>query len=199
MNRREFFRRAGGGVLLGTPLATLPAAAAVLALPTGATDDVALQVIGQLDRPAAIALAQQLAAALGSAGRAVPLQQRDAAALRRFDQLDALLALPRGTHLLGVMDDASAVVFQALASSRGAHLLANGHHRLGAGGTRHACTATACGAALAWHATAIDPGTHVEAFYRAALGSGQVPARAPTLDPALTGASDALASFLIRL
>lgn len=199
MNRREFFRRAGGGVLLSTPLAALPAAAAVRALPAGATDGVPLQVIGQLDRPAAIALAQQLAAALGSAGRAVPVQQRDAAALRRLDQLDALLALPRGTHLLGVMDDASAVVFQAVAASRGAHLLAHGHHRLAAGSTRHACTATACGEALAWREAATHPGAHVEAFYRAALGSGQVPPRAPTIDPGLAGATDTLASFLIRL
>jgi len=198
MNRREFFRRAGGGVLLGAPLATLPSAASAFSRATSA-DGVPLQVIGQLDRPAAIALAQQLAAALGSAGRAAPLQQRDGAALRQLDQLDALLALPRGTHLLGVMDDASAVVFQAVAASRGAHLLAHGHHRLGAGSTRHACTATACGEALAWREAATRPGTHVEAFYRAALGSGQGPAHAPGIDPALAGATDTLASFLIRL
>lgn len=199
MNRRDFFRRAGSGVLLGAPLATLPSVAAALALPVGGADGAPLQVVGQTDRPAALALARQLAAALGSTGRTVSLQGHDAAALRRADRIDGLLALPRGTRLLGVMDDASAVVFQAMAASRGAHLLAHGHHRLTAGTTRHTCAATGCGDALAWREATNSPSAHVEAFYLAALGGGQAPARCPALDAALAGATEALASFLIRL
>lgn len=199
MDRREFFRRAGGGMLLGAPLATLPAAAAALGLPAGSTDAAPLQVIGQADRPATLALARQLAQAFGGAGRPLPVHAHDGAALRHIGQLDALLAQPRGTHLLGVMDDASAVVFEAVAGSRGAHLLARGHHRLAAGGARHACSATACGEALAWHEAAARPAPHLAAFYRATLGAGQAPARAPAPDPALAGTADAFTSFLIRL
>lgn len=196
MDRREFFRRTGGGILLGAPLAGLPAAAAAMTSPDRAMTQ--LVVLGQADRAGAISLAQRLAAAFGSGGRPLPVQARDAAALRRPDQVDALLALPRGARLLGVMDDASAVLFVAMAASRGAHLLAHGHHRLDAQGTtRHACSATACGEALAWRETASHPATHVENFYLATLGEAATGARAPS--PAAAGAGEALASFLIRL
>lgn len=196
MDRREFFRRTGGGILLGAPLAGLPAAAAAMTSPDRAMTQ--LVVLGQADRAGAISLAQRLAAAFGGGGRPLPVQARDAAALRRPDQVDALLALPRGARLLGVMDDASAVVFVAMAASRGAHLLAHGHHRLDAQGTtRHACSATACGEALAWRETASHPATHVENFYLATLGEAATGARAPS--PAAAGTGEALASFLIRL
>lgn len=196
MDRREFFRRTGGGILLGAPLAGLPAAAAAMTSPDRAMTQ--LVVLGQADRAGAISLAQRLAAAFGSGGRPLPVQARDAAALRRPDQVDALLALPRGARLLGVMDDASAVLFVAMAASRGAHLLAHGHHRLDAQGTtRHACSATACGEALAWRETASHPATHVENFYLATLGEAATGARAPS--PAAAGTGEALASFLIRL
>ena len=197
MDRREFFRRTGGGLLLGAPLAGLPATAAALASPDGAAT-AGLVVLGQADRAGALSLAHRLAAALGHSGRPLPVQARDAAALRRPDQVDALLALPRGTRLLGVMDDASAVVFLAMAASRGAHLLAHGHHRLATqGATRHACSATACGEALAWHEPALRPTAHVEHFYRATLGEATPGAHAPL--PAAAGTDEALASFLIRL
>lgn len=196
MDRREFFRRTGGGLLLGAPLAGLPATAAALASPDGAAT--AVVVLGQADRAGALGLAHRLAAALGNGDRPLPVQARDAAALRRPDQVDALLSLPRGTRLLGVMDDASAVVFLAMAASRGAHLLAHGHHRLATqGATRHACSATACGEALAWHEPALRPTAHVEHFYRATLGEAALGARAPL--PAAAGTDEALASFLIRL
>lgn len=196
MDRREFFRRTGGGMLLGAPLASLPATAAALVSPAGAA--AAVVVIGQADRSGAVTLAQRLAAALGHGGRPLPVHARDAAALRRPEQVDALLALPRGTRLLGVMDDASAIVFLAMASSRGAHLLAHGHHRLASqGATRHACSATGCGEALAWHEPASHPATHVERFYLATLGETTPGAR--TSLPAVPGGDEALASFLIRL
>ena len=197
MDRREFFRRTGGGLLLGAPLAGLPATAAALASPDGAAT-AGLVVLGQADRAGALSLAHRLAAALGHGGRPLPVQARDAAALRRPDQVDALLSLPRGTRVLGVMDDASAVVFLAMAASRGAHLLAHGHHRLATQGpTRHACSATACGEALAWHEPALRPTAHVEHFYRATLGEAAPGAHAPL--PAAAGTDEALASFLIRL
>ena len=197
MDRREFFRRTGGGLLLGAPLAGLPATAAALASPDGAAT-AGLVVLGQADRAGALSLAHRLAAALGHGGRPLPVQARDAAALRRPDQVDALLALPRGTRVLGVMDDASAVVFLAMAASRGAHLLAHGHHRLATQGpTRHACSATACGEALAWHEPALRPTAHLEHFYRATLGEAAPGAHAPL--PAAAGTDEALASFLIRL
>lgn len=197
MDRREFFRRTGGGLLLGAPLAGLPATAAALASPDGAAT-AGLVVLGQADRAGALSLAHRLAAALGNGGRPLPVQARDAAALRRPDQVNALLALPRGTRVLGVMDDASAVVFLAMAASRGAHLLAHGHHRLATqGATRHACSATACGEALAWHEPALRPTAHLEHFYRATLGEATPGTHAPL--PAAAGTDEALASFLIRL
>ncbi|HNO63099.1 MAG TPA: hypothetical protein PKJ44_03830, partial [Thauera aminoaromatica] len=67
MDRREFFRRTGGGMLLGAPLASLPATAAALVSPAGAA--AAVVVIGQADRSGAVTLAQRLAAALGHGGR----------------------------------------------------------------------------------------------------------------------------------
>ena len=57
MDRREFFRRTGGGILLGAPLAGLPAAAAAMTSPDRAMTQ--LVVLGQADRAGAISLAQR--------------------------------------------------------------------------------------------------------------------------------------------
>lgn len=198
MNRREFIRRSGGGALLALPLAGVtPSALAALHARSDA-EAAPLVVVAPADLPAATALAQRLAAALRAAGQPAALQHPDGNALRRHDGLEALFAHPTGTRLLGIMDDAAAVIVQAVAGSRGARTLAHGEHRGAAGTVRHCCSATAHGAPIRWREAAHGPQPHLERFYLAALGIG-LPADGASAATAAGIPPDSLASFLLQL
>lgn len=197
MNRREFIRRSGGA-LLAMPLAGVaPAALAALHARSDA-EAAALVLVAPADLPAAMALAQRLAAALRAADQPVTLQHTDGNALRRHDGLEALFAHPAGTRLLGIMDDAAAVIVQAVAGSRGARTLAHGEHRGAAGTVRHCCSATAHDAPIRWREAAHGPQPHLEHFYLAALGIGR-PADGASTTAAGSRPPDSLASFLLQL
>jgi hypothetical protein len=160
---------------------------------------VTVSIIVQAGQPAALMLAREMTASLADSGRSATLLARDGAALRHADHLEALRSLPGGALLLGFMDDASAVIVQAMAASRGSRLLAQGHHRLTASAARHACTATAdmrpsaCGLATA----AADTG--FQAVYLAALGAPSAPSRALRRPLMAVGTGASVSSFLIRL
>ena len=122
----------------------------------------------------------------------------DGNALRRDDGLEALFAHPAGTRLLGIMDDAAAVIVQAVAGSRGARTLAHGEHRGAAGTVRHCCSVTAHDAPIRWREAAHGPQPHLERFYLAALGVG-LPAHGAPAAAAGSSPPDSLASFLLQL
>ncbi|HRP98119.1 MAG TPA: hypothetical protein PL143_17920 [Rhodocyclaceae bacterium] len=198
MNRREFIRRTGGGAILAMPLASVaPAALAALHARSDA-EAAPLVLVAPADLPTATALAQRLAAALRAAGLPATLQHPDGNALRRHDGLSALFAQPAGTRLLGIMDDAAAVIVQAVAGSRGARMLAHGEHRGAAGTIRHCCSATTHDAAIRWREAAHGPQPHLERFYLAALGVG-LPAGGPPTAAAAGVPPGSLASFLLQL
>lgn len=200
MNRREFFRRTGSGALLAMPLASIaPSALAALHARSDA-EAAKLVLVAPADLPAATALAQRLAAALRAAGLAAVLLQPEGEALRRRDGLEALLAQPAGTRLLGVMDDAAAVIVQAVAGSRGARTLAHAQHRGAAAGTvRHCCSATAHDRPIAWREAAHAPQRHVERFYLVALGGAVLAGGEAPVGADATVPGDSLASFLLQL
>lgn len=199
MDRRTFLSRAGGTALLGAPLAPQPALAATILPPQGLAAAAPLSVVGPCDQPAARMLARALVQALADAGWQARLHGHDLADLRRADRLEALLSQPRGALLLGVTDDASAVIVQAMAASRGARLLAHGHHRLAGGRARHACTAIGCDETFVWSEAAGEAAAPIQAVYLAALGAHPVRSRARRALRAPAGTGDAVSSFLIRL
>ncbi|MCK2095980.1 hypothetical protein [Thauera aromatica] len=195
MDRREFFRRAGGGA----SLAALSTSALSFQNANFATGRTQLILVGQGDLPAAVALTHRLEETFHATGLRTTVLLPARSELRRIGDLDALLDHPPGTPLLGIMDDAAAVIFQAVAGSRGAHSLASAHHRGSAGTTRHCCSATGYPQPIAWHGAGDGRTRHVEQFYLAALGEGAAPSAANRSAAAATAAEGALASFLIRL
>lgn len=198
MNRREFFRHAGGGVALAMPLAGVAPSALSALQAHGDAKAAPLVLVAPADLPAATALVRRLDGALREAGLHPILLQPEGRALRRIGELEAMLARSAGARLLGVMDDAAAVIFQAVASSRGARTLAHGEHHGTAGTVRHCCSATAHGAPISWREAAYRPQPHLERFYLTALGVG-LPADGASAAAAGDIPPDSLASFLLQL
>ena len=122
MDRRQFLQTtAAAAVVAAGPMAGAP-------LAHGATPTVTLVV--QTDLPAAALLARGVGEALARAGLAARPAGADGRALAQVQRIAELLDRARGTRLVGVMDDASAVVFQAVAATRGAACLAHRQHRI---------------------------------------------------------------------
>lgn len=120
MDRRIFLKGVvGGGALAAAPLA------ARAELVEGGTAR-AVTVIAQAESGEALAMAHGLAAGLGV--RPVAASVRD---LGSYAGVTALLERARGGRVIGVMDDASAVIFQQIAAARGAGLLMDTHRRIG--------------------------------------------------------------------
>ncbi|MBN9463951.1 MAG: hypothetical protein J0H00_22350 [Burkholderiales bacterium] len=157
MQRRRFLGSvAAGGALAGAPLiaqASLdPAAAAIphadsarpLASAARAPVDTARPTVGGMhvaivsrnDLPEAAALSRAIAATLREAGARPVLLERGSDALAAFDDIDAMLA-GAGTHLVGIVDDAQAVLLHEVAAARGGGFLVEARHRFHARAVRH--------------------------------------------------------------
>lgn len=122
MDRRIFLKGVlGGGALGATPLAAManPGEGGVVRR--------AVMVVAQAESPQALALASGLAAELGVRPVAAGVQQ-----LGSFAGVTALLDKAGRARVVGVMDDASALIFQQIAAARGAGLVMDTHRRVGA-------------------------------------------------------------------
>lgn len=122
MDRRSFLKGvAGGGVLGAAPLV------ATAKLAEGGDTARPVMVIAQAESGEALAMARGLAAGLGVRPVAARVGE-----LGSFAGVTALLERARGGRVIGVMDDASAVIFQQIAAARGAGLVMDTHRRIGA-------------------------------------------------------------------
>lgn len=122
MDRRVFLKGVlGGGALGATPLA------AMANLGECGTARRAAMVVAQAESPQALALASGLATELGVRPVAASVQQ-----LGSFAGVTALLDRAGRVRVVGVMDDASAVIFQQIAAARGASLVMDTYRRVGA-------------------------------------------------------------------
>ncbi|HJV28135.1 MAG TPA: hypothetical protein VJ673_20835 [Aromatoleum sp.] len=119
MDRRIFLKGLMGSGALGL----LPVAA--FARQAGAGEG-AVTVVVQADLPRAQALAVGMADARGVTPLFVGPDE-----LGSYGAVSALLDRAGRTSLIGVMDDAAAVIFQQIAASRGAGLVAHTQHRIG--------------------------------------------------------------------
>lgn len=147
MERRNFLKAlAAGGTLAAS---SLPAAAAELT--RGADAASAVLLVCQSDLPGASVLTDAIAAELRASGVVEARRvDRSGGTLRVFSQIDAVLAQGRHGRIVGVMDDASAVVFQAVAAAQGAAFLLQARHRFVADGVCHQCQPTGLPGAIAW-------------------------------------------------
>lgn len=122
MNRRGFLKGvAGGGALGAMPLAAL----AQLDETGGGAR--AVMLVAQAELPQALAIASGLATELGV--RPVAAGGRE---LGSFAGVTGLLERAGRGRVVGVMDDASAVIFQQIAAARGAGLVMDTYRRVGA-------------------------------------------------------------------
>jgi len=122
MDRRIFLKGVvvGGGVLSAAPLV------ATAKLAEGSDMLRPVMVIAQEGSGEALAMARGLAAGLGV--RPVAASVRE---LGSFAGVTALLDRAGQGRVIGVMDDASALIFQQIAAARGAGLVMDTHRRIG--------------------------------------------------------------------
>ncbi|NMG44272.1 twin-arginine translocation signal domain-containing protein [Aromatoleum toluvorans] len=121
MDRRGFLKGVAGGGALGA----MPLAAMARLGETGAAGRPAA-VIAQADSPQALALARALATGLG-----VRPVAAGGCELGSFAGVTGLLDRAGPGRVIGVMDDASAVIFQQIAAARGAGLVMDTYRRIG--------------------------------------------------------------------
>lgn len=146
MDRRNFIKGViGGGTLGSMSLAALAAEGA----PDGGGRRAAI-VVSPVDHLQASALAAEIAGALEQAGLRVRRVEIEGTVLRSHAEVSRILDEAGGTRVIGVMDDASALIFQQIAATRGAGSLMWMHHRVADGTVRHCCGVAGRESALAW-------------------------------------------------
>jgi hypothetical protein len=191
MERRSFVGALLSGAAAGTTCATVTHAAGA-ADRTAMTPSVHIAVLHGL--PQAVALARDLAAAMRSQGLSCSLQPE----LRLLDapRIEQLLGLRRSA-LVVVADDATAVLVQAMAASRGQACVLQTHHRRDAAGSLHGATSPMLPQDLRWAEPHHDGSTSVAArLYAQAL---QPPAQAQALfDAELVRLADSTAAAAAR-
>lgn len=125
MERRDFLKGAGaGGVLGALPLS------AFAALPQGVGDaQRPLVIVHQADVPQAAELAGRLRAMAAPSAVPAATVALGSDELRDFARIVAVLDQWPQARFLGVMDYASATIFQEIAAARGAGYVFETHHR----------------------------------------------------------------------
>ncbi|QTQ30366.1 hypothetical protein [Aromatoleum bremense] len=196
MERRDFLKgMLGSGALAGAPLGALAAAAA----PADAGTGIPVTIVSQVDLPFAAALAGRIAGSLEATGIRVARLAPHGNELGRFASVMAILDGARNGHLIGVMDDASAVIVQQLAASRGAACAIQTHHRVSAGGVRSCCTVAGLESNLVWSDGVASPADRIGRLYAQAVGRGRAKSGSPAgvAKDAFASASDASAASLV--
>lgn len=171
MDRRLFLKGLMGSGALGVmPLA------AHAGMPGGGPRDAGpVVIVVQADLPQASVLARSIAASLDAAGLSSIQLSARSDRLGSYAGVAAILERAGQARLIGVMDDASALIFQQIAAARGAGWLMQTHHRIGGGELRHCCSVAGMESSLLW----ADAPQRVARLYAQAVGRGRrVPASA---------------------
>lgn len=194
MNRRNFIKSLlASGVLGSSPLASQ---AANELFTSGAAQPVT--IIGQSGLPHAAELVVRLQQVLAAAGIEHVHAEATGSELIEYSHVAALLDRIPGSRVIGVMDDAAALIFQELAAARGAACVVATHHRFTAQSVRHCCTPAGLEAGIVWSDTLPDHAERISRFYAGTLGArdaGERGAAQAAERPDGTPAS--LVSFLI--
>lgn len=196
MERRDFLKGVlGGGALVGVPLGAFAAAA----VPADVGAAVPVTLVSQVDLPFAAALAARIAGSLEATGLRVARLAPHRDELGRFANVMAMLDGARNGHLIGVMDDASAVIVQQLAASCGAACVIQTHHRVSEGAVRSCCTVAGLESNLVWSDGAASPTDRIGRLYAQAVGRGRAPSGRPAAvaEDAFASANGASAASLV--
>lgn len=148
MERREFLATIAAGASLAVAPVLIRGAAAAPS-PGAPLPASHVLVVHQGDLVPAVSLARCIVASLRDAGLRPDALACSAGDLADLAGIDGALRLGRGGRIVGVMDDAAAVLFQQVASSRGCDSCVEVHHRFHADGVRHRLHSVSDGA-LGW-------------------------------------------------
>ncbi|WP_041646476.1 hypothetical protein [Aromatoleum aromaticum] len=121
MDRRVFLK----GVLGGGALGVMPFAAMANPFVRGGGQR-PVMVVAQAELPEALAIARGLGAEMGVQPVSASVRE-----LGSFAGVAALLDRAGQGRVIGVMDDASALIFRQIAAARGAGLALDSHRRIG--------------------------------------------------------------------
>lgn len=200
MERRNFVKGLMAGGVLG---ASSFASRAVGEIFSSRSTQPAL-IVSQADLPQAKALVARLKQELAAAGIEHVQAALTASELGTIERITALLDQVSGGRVIGVMDDAAAVIFQELAAARAATCVASTHHRFTSREVRHYCTSSGLGARIAWTDSLSAHTQRVSRLYVGlvsgrpfAADQGAQIAAAPLIE-SLDGAPASLVSFLIH-
>lgn len=196
MDRREFVKAA----LIGTTISSSGwAACAADGRRNSAIGHAA--IVTQRGAPHALELAERLRFGLACAGiEPVTWGER---VLHDYTDISELLSHRSGTWLIGITQDAPAVLTQAIAATQGGTCMLHVQHRIESDTVRHRCTTPIATEVISWSERRSHQASHLGSLYAGMLGAN--PLSKHTLDRALyehataTGASASLVSFLIRL
>lgn len=187
MERRNFIQMlVAGGVLSAAPMA-----ANALSGHLAASTVRPVTVMGQSGMPQAAELLAQLHQVLGTAGLAAKRVMVPGTDLLDFGAVSAWLDRAAGGHLIGVMDDARALLFQQIAAARGLNCLLSTHHRYAQRQARHCCTANSLGPDVAAAASVDTPDQQIGRLYAST-------AQAPAALRRWASPPASLVSFLIQ-
>ena len=166
MDRRNFIKSLlASGVLGSSPLA---AQAANELFTSGAAQPVL--IVGQSGLPHADELVARLERVFAAAGIDYVQARASGSELTGYSHVVALLDRIAGHRVIGVMDDAAALIFQELAAARGAACVINTHHRFAAQEVRHCCTSAALDGSIVWQDSLADHAERIGRLYAGAIG-----------------------------
>jgi hypothetical protein len=195
MDRRNFIKSLlASGVLGSSPLA---AQAANGLFTPGAAQPV--MIVGQGGLPHAVELVARLKQVFAAAGIEYVHAKSTGSELAGYAHVVALLDRVPGKRVIGVMDDAAALIFQELAAARGAACVINTHHRFVGQEVRHCCTSAGLEGNIVWSDSLPDHAERISRLY-AGTTVGQEPAAGRVVPAkAADGTPASLVSFLITL
>jgi hypothetical protein len=200
MNRRNFIKSLlASGVLGSSPLAA-QAASALFA--SGATQPV--MIIGQSGLPHADELVARLERVFAAAGIDYVRETASGSELTGYSYFSDLFERIPGSRVVGVMDDAAAMVFQELAAARGAACALSTHHRFTGQEVRHCCTPAGLDGSIVWSDSLPDHAERIGRLYAGTIAgrepAGSFRAQPESGDPVrAAGTPGSLVSFLITL
>lgn len=196
MDRRKFVKTALAGTTMGA--ANWTAHAADRARLTAVGD---AAIVIQRDAPHALELADRLRFGLARTG--IGSVTRSVRALHDYADISELLSHHPGTSLIGITQDATAILTQAIAATQGSTCVLQVQHRIEPHIVRHRCTTPVAAEALSWSERRAVQDAHLGALYAGMFGARPLPQDKPraALDDrtSTTGISVSLVSFLIRI
>jgi hypothetical protein len=195
MDRRNFIKSLlASGVLGSSPLAAQ--AASELFTPGVAQP---VMIIGQSGLPHAAELVARLEQVLAAAGIEHVRAEATGSELIEYSRVTALLDRIPGKRVIGVMDDAAALIFQELAAVRGAACVVNTHHRFVDQEVRHCCTSAGLDGSIVWSDSLPDHAERIGRLYAGTLGAREPGGRGAPAAARMDGAPGSLVSFLITV